>query len=288
MKTLINIHTQKQIDLAITSNQQAIGLRGEKGAGKAHIASWTAARMLNSPIDKINDHPHLLRVHNTSQKTGIDAIRQLQTFLQLKVPSDQDINRVVIIEDFDTLRLEAQNALLKTIEEPPFGTSIIITYSRQDLVLPTILSRLRIIEVLPIEEQQYKELGLYNDSDLIKSYAISGGLAGTTLAILAKSDNDKTVEYINKAKELINLPRYERLSRVDKLVKDKNLDIIMLVEGIYKLVHASYNSYISQSKIDKKQLKVHINRLELLGRSLTDLKENVQPKIVLNQLFLSM
>ena len=49
--------------------------------------------------------------------------------------------RVVIVDDADAMLGEAQNALLKTLEEPPAGTMFVLVTSRLDLLLPTIRSR---------------------------------------------------------------------------------------------------------------------------------------------------
>lgn len=57
----------------------------------------------------------------------------------------------VIIERGDVLRNDAQNAILKTIEEPPRGTTIIITTSNRSSLLPTILSRCSLLNFSPLE-----------------------------------------------------------------------------------------------------------------------------------------
>src|SRR5262245_4208085 len=49
--------------------------------------------------------------------------------------------RVVIVNDAEALNVEAQNALLKTLEEPPAASTFILVTSRPDLLLPTVLSR---------------------------------------------------------------------------------------------------------------------------------------------------
>src|SRR5262245_29272841 len=49
--------------------------------------------------------------------------------------------RVVIVDDADAMVIEAQNALLKTLEEPPAASMFVLVTSRPDLLLPTVLSR---------------------------------------------------------------------------------------------------------------------------------------------------
>ena len=49
--------------------------------------------------------------------------------------------RVVIVDDADTVSPEAQNALLKTLEEPPAASTFVLVTSRPDMLLPTVRSR---------------------------------------------------------------------------------------------------------------------------------------------------
>ncbi len=49
--------------------------------------------------------------------------------------------RVVIVDDADAMQLEAQNALLKTLEEPPSASMFVLVTSRPDVLLPTVRSR---------------------------------------------------------------------------------------------------------------------------------------------------
>ncbi|MEI9914152.1 MAG: hypothetical protein WDN66_04200 [Candidatus Saccharibacteria bacterium] len=59
---------------------------------------------------------------NDLKSISIDEVRAINDFLMLKVPVKRTINRIVIIEKAERLTLEAQNALLKNLEEPPLGT----------------------------------------------------------------------------------------------------------------------------------------------------------------------
>ena len=88
---------------------------------------------------------------------GIESARQLERFMRLKVPSDKPYNRAAIIEDSHLMSIEAQNALLKTLEEPPAGTLIIMTVSYEPALLPTVRSRAQTLAVQRPEQQQVKE-----------------------------------------------------------------------------------------------------------------------------------
>lgn len=74
---------------------------------------------------------------------GIDAIRDLQRLLSRKPYGGG--SRLIVLSGMEKATTEAQNALLKLLEEPPADTYIIITTTAEEAVLPTILSRCRSI-----------------------------------------------------------------------------------------------------------------------------------------------
>ncbi len=80
---------------------------------------------------------------------GIEMIRSVQKQLLYKPLSGQ--TKAVIIPHADTLTDEAQQALLKTLEEPPIHTMIILAAETEEIFLPTILSRCRIMHLSVIK-----------------------------------------------------------------------------------------------------------------------------------------
>ena len=76
---------------------------------------------------------------------GIDTIRAINSFLSKKPISHQ--NKIVLIQDAQNLLTEAQNALLKNLEEPGVNNYIILTADNSSSLLPTIISRCKIIKI---------------------------------------------------------------------------------------------------------------------------------------------
>ncbi len=79
------------------------------------------------------------------QSIGIDEIKSLHKSIFLK-PLNSKV-KAVILEDAHLMTIEAQNALLKVLEEPPEHTIIILGVNSSDSLLPTVLSRCQIIEL---------------------------------------------------------------------------------------------------------------------------------------------
>lgn len=90
------------------------------------------------------NHPDVL-YFNSSAKLGIEQARIIKKHFSLKPYSAK--GRVVVLEDASSLTVEAQNALLKTLEEPPADAILLLGASSVAKFLPTVLSRCQIIRV---------------------------------------------------------------------------------------------------------------------------------------------
>ena len=87
----------------------------------------------------------------TGNSVKIEQIRWLQKKIQEKpILSDK---KVCIIDNAETMTTEAQNCLLKTLEEPPEFATIILIGTNENAFLSTIKSRCMILKFRPIEEE---------------------------------------------------------------------------------------------------------------------------------------
>lgn len=93
-----------------------------------------------SPFDRL-----VLEPESPARYIGIDQIRTLRGRLVLR-PFNSTYKMALLL-DFEKSTEEAQNAFLKTLEEPPRNTIIVLTSPNMDLLLPTIVSRCQIISL---------------------------------------------------------------------------------------------------------------------------------------------
>lgn len=108
---------------------------------------------LKNKIDTLD-----INLIESEKAVGIAQVRDFQKRIFLKpYKSDQ---KAVILEASNGLTLESQNALLKVLEEPPKNTIIILLVESDESVLPTILSRCKIIS-LDKDNVQQKDLAEY-------------------------------------------------------------------------------------------------------------------------------
>lgn len=105
-------------------------------------------------VEKLStNHPDVL-FFDQNAKLGVEQAKQIRQHLSLKPYSAQ--GRAVVILSADNLTIEAQNALLKTLEEPPESALLILGASRDGLLLPTIISRCQTINLVGYAPETYE------------------------------------------------------------------------------------------------------------------------------------
>ncbi|MEZ5813505.1 MAG: DNA polymerase III subunit delta' [Alphaproteobacteria bacterium] len=88
---------------------------------------------------------------------AVDEIRKVNPFLRMTASRDNGW-RVVIIDDADTMNRNAQNALLKILEEPPENTALILVCHRLGAMIPTIRSRTQTFPFQPLSKENLRTL----------------------------------------------------------------------------------------------------------------------------------
>lgn len=128
----------------------ALLIRGYDGWGECEFGNWLALTLLGESVDRDARefaHPDLLWVQPEGSEVKTDAIRYLIEFALRTRLSAQC--KVAVVEQAHLLNINAANALLKTLEEPPADTYVILTSCRPGRLLPTIRSRCQAIVLQP-------------------------------------------------------------------------------------------------------------------------------------------
>lgn len=221
---ILHPQTVMQLEAIWSRPPHAVLVAGQPGIGKATVAVRLAEHVLGIAEGKLAVYPHARHVRPLDNKViGIEAIRELEHFLSLKIPGAKAIARVVIIEDAHLMTIEAQNALLKQLEEPPADTVLILTSAHEQALLPTIRSRAQTLVVR--KPGQSEVVSFFGDkapvNEVKQAVAISGGLPGLTAAMLNGDDTHPLMEAVAIARQLLQATPYERMLKVDELVKHK-------------------------------------------------------------------
>jgi hypothetical protein len=221
------------LDQYTTHPPHALVIFGSEGSGKLAIALQLSRQLLNlmSTAD-VMAYPYLTVVKPADDKhsLGIEAIRELQHLAALKLPNSS-ILRLIIIPDSQMLTSEAQNALLKLLEEPPANTHFILTATDEQGLLPTIRSRtqrLTLQQPSKTQLEQFYEGAGYETAGIQRAYLMSGGLPGLMHAILA-NQHHPLIQAAQTARQLLQSSQFERLCAVDALCKHKDEALQMLV-----------------------------------------------------------
>lgn len=116
-------------------------LTGPVGCGKSWLAERLAAVMLDCDPARVLSHPdaHFIQPESKSRRIIIDQIRGLEQAIQRKPLVAR--TKVAVIHEADRLQPQAANAFLKTLEEPPPGSLILLLSALPEAILETVLSR---------------------------------------------------------------------------------------------------------------------------------------------------
>lgn len=236
----IKEHFQK----AIVSNKvsHAYILTGESGMGRKSLANAFALTLLcekgkSEPCMECHackqvlsgNHPDLIYVtHEKPASIGVDDIRdQINDTIMVRPYSSY--YKVYIVDEAEKMTGQAQNALLKTIEEPPSYAVIVLLTTNQEAFLPTILSRCVQLKLKPLKDFVVKSyltemLGV-PEADADVYAAFSRGNLGKAISI-SSSDEFKEMhqELLHLLKHAKEMDISELLDYIQKL-KDSHLDI---------------------------------------------------------------
>ena len=135
---------------------------GPDGIGKSLLAKEWALEILGKTENR--DYIDIVQYRTEKASFGVDDIREVITEVNKK-PYEGD-KKVIIINQGNKLTVQAQNALLKTIEEPPNGVYIIITCESGELILDTIKSRCQIHKLTPLSIEEMNKFIVKEHNDL--------------------------------------------------------------------------------------------------------------------------
>lgn len=285
MNLLIHPKTKQDIERLGTAKPHAVLISGSKGIGKTTLALELAKQLLE--LSKLDNYPYFLHLSPGEGAISIDDIRELKSYLRRKTTGRGQIRRIILLEDADSMTIEAQNALLKSLEEPPEDTSLILTASDKQAILPTVLSRVQIMDAQVFNHKYLsKELVKQgHDPELVdKAYYMSGGKIGLISALLENQNDHQLVTGISEAKQLLRINRFERLCEVTRL--SSLPDVNSLLSGLQSIINASLKQAIANEEKNKAKSLIHMSKL--IAQAQHSIEKKVSTKLVLTNLFLQM
>ena len=311
----------KYISSAVENNRDshAYILNGERGSGKKMLANLFAMTLLcetgdNEPCGKCHsckqaesgNHPDIIRVtHEKPNSISVDDIRtQVNNTVDIK--PYQGPYKVYIIPQADMMTPQAQNAILKTIEEPPSYAVFLLLTENAETLLPTINSRCVMLKLRNIKDTLIKKYLMENleipDYKADMCTAFAQGNMGRAI-MLANSDhfNEIREEAVQLLKHISEMELNEIVAAVKnisvyKLEITDYLDIIMIwyrdvllykaTKEIDKVVFKDQLQSIKEQARKSSYEGIELI-LESLEKAKARLKANVNFDLVMELLFLT-
>ena len=126
-------------------------IAGPAGSGKELLVSRLVSLVNKVPCldaldGMLSDHLRILRPESKSRRILVEQIRDLEGMLYQKAA--RGTTKIGVVADADRLQEAAQNAFLKTLEEPPEGSLLILTTGFPEQLLDTVLSRCIMVTLL--------------------------------------------------------------------------------------------------------------------------------------------
>jgi DNA polymerase-3 subunit delta' len=255
---LMHSKTKTRASLILNKPPQALLVLGPAGSGKKSVAKNLAAELLGTQLENLAFYPYFMLVEKPAgkQEISIDAVRSVISEMRLKpvVPSKGLAKRVVLINGANFLSHEAQNALLKVLEEPPGHTMFILTATSANKVLPTISSRTQKLLVLPVslaEARSYYQKQ-YEKEAINSAWQLSQGAGGLLNALLEDDKEHPLKKSVNDAKKLLAMSRYGRLLYLDSLSTDKE-EFSLLLDALNRILTALHHSAVKADNVNQSQ-----------------------------------
>ncbi|MBQ6575765.1 MAG: DNA polymerase III subunit delta [Lachnospiraceae bacterium] len=167
-------HIKEHLRASLTSGRisQAYLFTGENMSGKEYIARIFAnALVCEDPIGGYDpcqkcrsciqalshNHPDIITVtHDRPNTVSVDDVRT-QIVGDAQIRPYQSSRKIYIMNEAEKMTPQAQNALLKTLEEPPEYVVIMLLSTSASAMLPTVLSRCVRLEMRPVDDNTVKE-----------------------------------------------------------------------------------------------------------------------------------
>lgn len=236
----IKEHLQRAIQLHKISHAYIIN--GERGSGKEFIANLFAMTLQCEKEDiepcmechsckqaMSKNQPDILRLtHEKPNTISVEDIRdQINHDVQIKPYSSR--RKIYIINDAEKMTPQAQNALLKTLEEPPEYVVILLLTTNASLLLPTLISRSIVLNMKPVEDKQVRKYLMEElhipDYQADVCVAFARGNIGKAKSLASSEDFDRIKEEAITVLKYINDMEIGDLIQAIKKIGEYKVDI---------------------------------------------------------------
>ncbi len=285
--------------IAMNKVPHAFLFSGPMGLGKTRVAheffkAINCLESLSEPCDACRNctkadsgtHPDLVTLGNEDGWIQVKDVRSVIGDIGLK-PFEAR-SRVVIISPAERMNKASANALLKTLEEPPQGTVIILVSHKPTMLLPTIVSRCQIIRFTPVDASSCS--GVSIDPVLLR---LTSGSIGSVSGL----DDEDILRIRNEMVRIVNGDDpFDLVSKYFSAAnpsKDTAMIVVLLAESILRDILVLYHHGEKLIHEELSSLPINNVRLEAV-EGLTDcihgirrgMNENINLKNAMSELLI--
>lgn len=294
-------------------------INGEKGSGKKLLASLFAQILQcekggDEPCYECHsckqaqsgNHPDIIKVtHEKPNSIGVDDIRvQVNEDIQVKPYNGK--YKIYIIPDAELMTVQAQNALLKTIEEPPAYAVIMLLTDNADSLLPTICSRCVMLKLRNIKDRLIKKYLMETlqvpdyKADICTAFA-QGNIGRAVMLAKSEHFNEIKDEAVSLLKNIDNMELHDLVEAVKRITAFKieitdYLDILTIwyrdvlmykaTKNIDRVIFGEQFDYIKERAKKSSYEGLEII-LEAIEKAKARIKANVNFELVMELLLLT-
>jgi DNA polymerase III subunit delta' len=295
MKPLLHSFTARQIDQAVAGEQGGYIFHGITGVGKTTTALYWAGRLncaghndgICKPCRQLaaSSYPDVIVLRPEDRPSiSIEQVRTLTATLSLS-PYVAGGRRAVIIDDAHLLTTEAQNALLKVIEEPPPRTHIILVAEQLEALLPTVRSRLMHVYFTPVETSSLagyleKEHGVAT-AEALHLAQLAGGATGLALRLLHDPAALATLTSLEQAAtQARTAPIFDRLVLARQLAENKT--------SLQQFAQTLHQQLLQELRLGAGTPAQTTQRLTATEQFRRGLEANLSPRVAVERLMLEL
>ncbi|MEJ8553933.1 DNA polymerase III subunit [Tepidibacter sp. Z1-5] len=274
---------------------------GQSGIGKMMFSMELSKMILGT--DNLENNPDFKILKPDGSSFKISQIRDMQLDIIIKPYKNK---KIYILEDAHKMTVQAQNALLKTLEEPPEFALIILIVENSSSILDTIKSRCEVVKFSPLTQIQIQNYLIDNkniDSKRAKVMAsFSMGILSKALDLCYSEEfnnkRNEVQEYLNiiQSRDLINM--YTINTKIEKHKSNLNeimdilityfRDILMVKQGVDESLIINLDQIEFLSSLSKKFTYFQIsNIIDIIDESNKKLMNNCNFNMVIGTMILN-